>query len=171
MRASYDCQACHIATLVEIADIDPQAGSPVDRDVAIKLALERATCPRCGARNPATVEQDRRDHRNTRRFWYPFLAAIAVSGYFVPWIAIGFFSLVSIPVVIITLIALVKTPRWVVAWNLAMTAGCVTLMWMFPRYAFVLPAIAIVEGLLTGNRRRNREERWREGAARLRFEV
>lgn len=149
---------------MEIVGFDPTL-SGVQREVAEHVALAYATCPRCGQRDPATVEELRKDRRNIAILTYGVMLGIAVGSYFVPWIAIGFFALMLVPF----LVELVRRPRARLVVHVGFSLGWLVLACMFSRYAFVLPAVAIIQLVLKRSDPEEADRPFREGAAKLRF--
>ncbi len=159
--ALYTCSACGELSVVEVGP-DPHTAK-----MAVHLqehvALLHATCPRCGARNPETVASDRRDERNITIITFVALVAAGVGGYFVPWIVIGYLSLMTVVIVIATI---AQRGRYGVTGAL-LSVGWVALACVFPGYAFLLPVAAAIQTYRRGAD--DSDRRWQEAAARLRF--
>jgi hypothetical protein len=161
----YRCAACQVASTVEL--LDP-ALSRESADVATMLAEMRlvyATCPACGAKNPAGVVEQAREERNIMVFTTVMMVGLSIGAYFAPRIVFGWLGLFAA----LYLYFLAKRPSLALVVNLTTTLALGGVVWMFPRWAFLVVAVPTVQMLL---KRRNPEERerpWKQRAEELRF--
>lgn len=149
---------------MEIVGFDPTL-TGMHREVAEHVALAYATCPLCGQRNAATVEELRKDRRNIAILTYSVMLGIAIGGYFVPWIAICFLALMLVPL----FVELIRRPSGRMIVHVCVSLGWVVLACVFSRFAFVLPAVAIIQLVLKRSDPDEADRPFREGAAKLRF--
>jgi hypothetical protein len=129
------------------------------------MRLCRATCPACGARNPAGVLAQQREDRQISIFTIVMLVGTTTATYFVPAIALGLLGLF----LALYLHFLRKRPSWMLVLNIAVTLALGGVVWLFPRWAFLVLAVPTVQTLLRRRDPAEREEPWKRCAEELRF--
>jgi len=161
----YRCTACQVSSSVEILDPDLGRQGEAVANMLAQMRLEYATCPACGARNPAGVLDQRRDERNIAIFTIVLMVGLSIGAYFAPWIVLGWLGLFAA----LYLYFLSKRPTWTVVFNLATTLGLGVIVWFVPRWAFLLLAVPTIQLLIRRRDPAERDQPWQRAAEQLRF--
>jgi hypothetical protein len=154
----YECALCGAATPVVVTGlIDPER------------ALVFATCPVCRQRNPSGALEQTTSRRRTRVIGTIASAAVAVTIWFVPWLA---FAVAAIAIAITTLVFVVQLRvrklRWQdVVINTTLTALVIGVAWLYPRATALFPALLAVRFAVW---RGADDSAWQSASEALRFE-
>jgi hypothetical protein len=149
---------------------------PIDEAVLEAQAgvhLLYATCPRCGARNPEGLAAQANERRFGRLGVLVLCGGIALGAWYRPLVALVApgLSLVMRAVGLVVARRQGTPPRWpVLAAALAFDAALVALVFAAPRFAFAMP-LALATWSMLKSWRVGDEERWRDAAGQIRFEL
>jgi hypothetical protein len=130
-----------------------------------EMRLEFAICPACGAKNPVGVREQQREERNLAIFTIVVMVGLTIGSYFAPRIALGWLGVF----LAFYLYFLAKRPSWRLVVNIATTLALGAVVWLFPRWAFLVLAVPTVQMLLKRRDPAEREEPWKRRAEELRF--